>query len=164
VLCGAALSRPVKLLEPDDYAYRASIVALTEGHVLLTDAQYRELAARRRQEDAAAGVGGSRGISQWTQVGDGRWISEKNPGYPFLAAPFAVAGLVRAAPLVYAGLGCLALFAGGRRWLGPWGGAWAVGLYCSSGAALTFAWRAWTPAAGGVPSSASSDSSPSRAR
>jgi hypothetical protein len=145
VLCGAALSRPVKLLEPDDYAYRASIVALTEGHVLLTDARYRELAARLRQEDAATGLDGSRGISQWTQLGDGRWVSEKNPGYPFLAAPFAAAGVSRAAPLVFAALGCLALFTGGRRWLGPWGGAWAVGLFCSSGAALTFAWRVWMP-------------------
>ncbi len=29
------------------------------------------------------------GISQWTQLDDGRWVSEKNPGYPFLAAPFS---------------------------------------------------------------------------
>jgi hypothetical protein len=58
VLCVAALSRPVKLLEPDDYAYRASIVALTEGHILLTDAQYRELAARRGWAAAAASRSG----------------------------------------------------------------------------------------------------------
>jgi hypothetical protein len=37
------------------------------------------------------------------------------------------------------------LFAGARRWLGSWGGAWAVILYCSSGAALVFAWRATMP-------------------
>ena len=145
VLCGAALARPVKLLEPDDYAYRASIVALTEGHVRLTDTQYRDLAARLMEKDAAAGLRGSRGISQWTQLADGRWISEKNPGYPFLAAPFEAAGVVRLAPLFYGGLGCLALFAGGRRWLGAWGGTFAVGLFCSSGSALAFAWRVWMP-------------------
>jgi hypothetical protein len=37
------------------------------------------------------------------------------------------------------------LFVGGRRWLGRWGGPAAVGLYCSSGAALAFAWRDYMP-------------------
>ena len=145
VLCGAALTRPVTLQEPDDYAYRASIVALTEGDVLLTDGQYKSLATRLREQDVAAGLRGSRGIAQWTQRDDGRWVSEKNPGYPFLVAPFAAVGLERPAPLFYGALGCLALFAGGRRWLGAWGGTFAVALFCSSGAALTFAWRVWMP-------------------
>jgi hypothetical protein len=144
-LCGAALLQPVTLQEPDDYAYRASIIALTEGHVVLTDAQYRDLADRLIERDAAGGLDGSQGISQWTRLDDGRWVSEKNPGYPFLAAPFAAVGLERLAPLSYGGLGCLALFAGGRRWLGAWGGTLTVGLFCSSGAALTFAWRTWMP-------------------
>ncbi len=155
VLCGAALSRPVKLLEPDDYAYRASIVALSEGHLVLTDAQYQDLQSRLQASDQASGGdaagipggagGGMGGIVQWTQLDDGRWVSEKNPGYPFLAVPFQLLGSVRAAPLFYGALACLALFAGGRRWLGAWGGTWAVGLFCSSGVALTFAWRAWMP-------------------
>ena len=85
------------------------------------------------------------GISQWTQLDDGRWVSEKNPGYPFLAVPFRLLGILRAAPLFYGALGCFALFVGGRRWLGAWGGTWAVGLFCSSGVAITFAWRAWMP-------------------
>jgi hypothetical protein len=150
VLSGAALTRPVSLLEPDDYAYRASIVALTEGHLVLSDAQYQDLADRLRQQDAAAGLGGSQGIAQWTQLSDGGWASEKNPGYPFLVAPFALVGLERLAPLFYGGLGCVALFFGARRWLGAWGGAFAVGLFCSSGAALAFAWRAWMPTFAGA--------------
>ncbi len=145
MLSGAALTRPVSLLEPDDYAYRASIVALTEGHVILSDAQYRDLAERLRRQDSADGLEGSRGIAQWTRREDGGWVSEKNPGYPFLAAPFALVGLERLAPLFYGGLGCVALFFGGRRWLGAWGGTFAVALFCSSGAALAFAWRAWMP-------------------
>jgi hypothetical protein len=154
VLCGAALSRPVKLLEPDDNAYRASIVALSEGHLVLTDSQYQDLRSRLQASDQASGGGGAAGgmpggmgggIIQWTQLDDGRWVSEKNPGYPFLAVPFQLLGSVRAAPLFYGALGCLALFAGGRRWLGAWGGTWAVGLFCSSGMAMTFAWRAWMP-------------------
>src|SRR5580693_4883002 len=51
----------------------------------------------------------------------------------------------RLAPLLYAALACLGLDAGGGRWLGRFGGAAAVGLYCSSGAALLFAWRDYMP-------------------
>src|ERR1017187_8622614 len=61
--------------------------------------------------------------------------SEKDPGYPFLAAPFQAAGIIRLAPLFYGALGCL----------GRYGGAAAVVLFCSSGAALLFAWRDYMP-------------------
>ena len=71
--------------------------------------------------------------------------SEKDPGYPFLAAPFQAAGIIRLAPLFYGALGCLGLFFGARRWLGRYGGAAAVVLFCSSGAALLFAWRDYMP-------------------
>ncbi len=33
-LCGAALSVAPRLVEPDDYAYQASIVGITQGHLL----------------------------------------------------------------------------------------------------------------------------------
>jgi hypothetical protein len=79
------------------------------------------------------------------QLPGGRWISEKDPGYPFLAAPFQAAGIIRLAPLCYGALGCLGLFFGARRWLGRFGGAAAVVLFCSSGAALLFAWRDYMP-------------------
>ena len=46
----------------------------------------------------------------------GRWISEKDPGYPFLAAPFQALGVIRLAPMFYGGLGCLGLFAGALLW------------------------------------------------
>ena len=36
----AVLAKSPSLLEPDDYAYRASITALTHGWVLLTSGQY----------------------------------------------------------------------------------------------------------------------------
>ena len=76
---------------------------------------------------------------------DGRFISEKDPGYPYLAAPFERFGIIRGAPLFYGALACLGLFIGARRWLGRFGGAAAVGLYCSSGVALAFAWRDYMP-------------------
>jgi hypothetical protein len=76
----------------------------------------------------------------------GRWISEKDPGYPYLAVAFQALGLIRLAPLLYAALACLGWYAGGRRWLGGSGGAAAAGLYCSSGAAILFAWRDYLPA------------------
>ena len=78
-------------------------------------------------------------------MSDGRWISEKDPGYPFLAAPFEKLGIIRLAPLFYGLLACFGLFVGAQRWLGRFGGLAAVGLYCSSGAALAFAWRDYMP-------------------
>jgi len=146
VLCVAVLAAAPFLVEPDDFAYRASIVAMTQGHFLtLTTAQARALGTQ-----PAGGFRGPRapissGIVQWVQLAGGRWISEKDPGYPFLAAPFQALGVIRLAPLFYGGLGCLGLFAGARRWLGRFGGAAAVGLFCSSGAALLFAWRDYMP-------------------
>jgi hypothetical protein len=141
VLCVLVLSVASQLVEPDDYAYRASIVAITQGHFLtLSTAQVDRLAAQ-----LPGPGGGPAVIPQWVQLSDGRWISEKDPGYPFLAAPFQAAGIIRLAPLFYGALGCLGLFFGARRWLGRYGGPAAVALFCSSGAALLFAWRDYMP-------------------
>src|SRR5450755_2818002 len=107
VLCIAVLAAAPFLVEPDDWAYRASIVALTQGHFLtLTTAQARALGTQ-----LAVGHWGGPGLApppipQWVQVPGGRWISEKDPGYPFLAAPFQALGIIRLAPLFYGGLGC----------------------------------------------------------
>jgi hypothetical protein len=156
LLCVMALSVAPRLVEPDNYAYRASIVAMTEGHFLtLSTAQADALAAQLpgpggvrlaagRGGDGTA-PGGPGVIPQWVQLADGRWISEKDPGYPFLAAPFQALGVIRLAPLFYAALGCLGVYAGARRWLGRWGGPAAVGLFCSSGAAMMFTWRDYMP-------------------
>jgi hypothetical protein len=139
VLCAVVLSVAPQAAEPDDGAYRASIVAMTEGHFLtLSTAQAETLAAKLGDNPAAP-------PNQWVQLSDGRWISEKDPGYPFLAAPFEKLGIIRLAPLFYGLLACLGLFVGARRWLGRFGGLAAVGLYCSSGAALAFAWRDYMP-------------------
>ena len=137
VLCVAVLSVAPQLVEPDDYAYRGSIVAVTQGHVLtLSTAQVRALAAQLAPSVPARQSAVPARSSSMMAVGalpGGRWISEKNPGYPFLAAPFQALGIIRLAPLFYGALGCLGLFAGGRRWLGRFGGTAAVGLFCSSG-------------------------------
>ena len=137
-LCVVVLVRSPQLLEPDDYAYRASIVALSQGHVLLTNAQY---VALKSQLSAHGGPG----ILQWVHLRSGRWISQKNPGYPFFAVVFQWLHALRAAPLFYGACGCAGLFYGARAWLGRWGGVYAVTLYCFSGAALLFAWRATMP-------------------
>jgi hypothetical protein len=146
VLCVMALSFAPRLVEPDDYAYRASIIAMTQGHFLsLSTAQVEALAAQLPGPGGGRLLGGPGGIPQWVQLADGRWISEKDPGYPFLAAPFQALGIIRLAPLFYGALACLGLYAGARRWLGRWGGPAAVGLFCSSGAAMLFAWRDYMP-------------------
>jgi hypothetical protein len=136
--CVIVLSVPARLIEPDDLAYRASLYALRAGHLVLSNAQYQALNYQLRFIVIQGQV---IGITQWDHLPDGSWISQKNPGYPFFALPFFAAGLLRLAPLCYAGAACAALFAGARRWLGRWGGAAAVGLFCSSGAAILFAWR-----------------------
>ena len=139
VMCIAVLSVAAQTAEPDDGAYRASIVAITEGHFLtLSTAEAEALAAKVGDNPAAP-------PNQWVQLANGRFISEKDPGYPFLAAPFQQLGLIRWAPLFFGALACLGLFLGARRWLGNFGGAAAVGLYCSSGAALAFSWRDYMP-------------------
>jgi hypothetical protein len=137
-MCVVVLARSPQLLEPDDYAYRASIVALSQGHLLLTTAQYVALKAQ-------LSVHGGPGIEQWVHLANGKWISQKNPGYPFFAVIFQWLHALRAAPLFYGALGCAGLFYGARAWLGRWGGLYVVTLYCFSGAALIFAWRATMP-------------------
>jgi hypothetical protein len=150
-LCIAVLTAAPFLVEPDDWAYRASILAMTQGHFLtLTAAQAHALAVQLAGGHPKGGPPGRPGLSpppipQWVRLPGGRWISEKDPGYPFLAAPFQALGVIRLAPLFYGGLACLGLFCGARRWLGRFGGAAAVGLFCSSGAALLFAWRDYMP-------------------
>ena len=98
-LCVAVLVRAPQLLEPDDYAYRASIVALSQGHLLLTNAQYLRL-------NAQLSVHGLPGIYQWVHLANGKWISQKNPGYPFFAVVFQWLHALRAAPLFYGALAC----------------------------------------------------------
>ena len=138
-LCAVVLSVAPQAAEPDDGAYRASIVAITEGHFLTLSTTQAETLARKLGDNPAAPP------NQWVELANGRYISEKDPGYPFLAAPFQALGIIRWAPLFYGALACLGLFIGARRWLGRFGGFAAVGLYCSSGATLAFAWRDYMP-------------------
>jgi hypothetical protein len=138
-LCVVVMSVAPQTAEPDDGAYRASIVAITEGHFLTLSTAQAETLARKLGDNPAAPP------NQWVELANGRYISEKDPGYPFLAAPFEALGIIRWAPLFYGALACLGLFIGARRWLGRFGGLAAVGLYCSSGAALAFAWRDYMP-------------------
>jgi hypothetical protein len=139
-LCVVVLSVAPQIAEPDDGAYHHSIVAITMGDFLtLSSAQLHALEAKMGDQ----GIG--QVPNQWVELTKGRYISEKDPGYPFLAAPFEAAGIIRWAPLFYGALACLGLFIGARRWLGRFGGLAATGLYCSSGAALAFAWRDYMP-------------------
>jgi hypothetical protein len=112
---------------------------MTEGHFLTLSTAQAEALARKLGDNPAAPP------NQWVEMTGGRYISEKDPGYPFLAAPFEKLGIIRWAPLFYGALACLGLFIGARRWLGRFGGVAAVGLYCSSGAAIAFAWRDYMP-------------------
>ncbi len=133
--CVVVLTRSTAMLEPDDFAYRASIVALSHGEILLTNAQYVALKASLSGQ----------GVLQWHHMASGYWISEKNPGYPFFAVLFYAIGLLRLTPLFYGALACVGIFVGMRRWVSSRAAALAVWIYCFSGAALTFAWRDTMP-------------------
>lgn len=143
LVCVAALAPSFRLHQPDPYAYRASIAALLDGHLTLSETQYRELSERLEAVDD--GWGGGTGIVQWTRTASGGLVSEKNPGYPLWAAPFAAAGAVRLAPIVALLIGCAGLWLAGRRWLGEWGGAFTVVLFCSSGTLVTMLHEAYMP-------------------
>jgi hypothetical protein len=146
VLAGAiALVPHYKLRQPDPYTYRASIAALLDGRVALDAAQYRRLSAELSKVDD--GWDSGIGIVQWTRTPAGGFVSEKNPGYPFLVAPFAAVGLTRLAPILCFLIGCAGLWLAGHRWLGAWGGAFAVALFCSSGTLVTMLHEAYMPTA-----------------
>src|SRR5213592_4445145 len=100
-LCLVVLSVAPQTAEPDDGAYRASIVAMTEGHFLTLSSAQAETLARKLGDNPAAPP------NQWVELSDGRYMSEKDPGYPFLAAPFEKLGIIRWAPLLYGALACL---------------------------------------------------------
>jgi hypothetical protein len=109
VLCVLVLRAAPYLPEPDDYAYRASIVAMTDGHFFtLSGAQAHALAGQLAPQLGGSRLGpgsGPGGVPvQWVQVPGGRWISEKDPGYPYLAVAFQAFGLIRLAPLFYGAL------------------------------------------------------------
>ena len=63
LFCVAVLTKATKLLEPDDAAYQASILALIHGHITLSTAQYNSLSA---QMSAHGGIG----IAQWVHLPD----------------------------------------------------------------------------------------------
>jgi hypothetical protein len=142
VLAVVALTKAPRLVEPDDYAYQASIIALAHGHLTLSDTQYHALLHYLQHLDHRR----SPVIPEWHRTAAGRWISEKGPGYPFLAVAFYRLRLIRLVPLAYGLLGCAGLYLGARRWLRRrFAGATTVALYCSSGAAALFAWRDYLP-------------------
>jgi hypothetical protein len=148
-LCVVALSVRTVFLFPDEIAYQASIIAMTQGHFLtLSSSQVHAVLEQMASYDRPpprVSLQYITGYGQWVSLPGGRFISQKDPGYPFLAAPFQALGIIRLAPLFYGALGCLGLFVGARRWLGRYGGAAAVGLFCSSGAALVFAYSQYMP-------------------
>ena len=148
VLCVLVLRAVPYLPEPDDSAYRASIVAMTDGHFFtLSGAQAHALAVQ-----LAPQLGGSRlGPGPGRRPGPvgavaGRQVDQREgSGLPVPGRGVPGARPHPAGAAVYGALACLGLYAGGRRWLGGFGGAAAVGLYCSCGAAILFAWRDYMP-------------------
>ena len=51
--------------------------------------------SRSRTRNTRRSQPSSASIAQWVQLPNGSWLSEKNPGYPFFAAPFQLLGILR---------------------------------------------------------------------
>jgi hypothetical protein len=65
-LCVVVISVSPQTAEPDDGAYRASVVAMTEGHFLTLSTAQAEALARKLGDNPAAPP------NQWAEVTDGR--------------------------------------------------------------------------------------------
>jgi hypothetical protein len=81
-LCIAVLLRAPQLLEPDDCAYRASIVALSRGHILLSNAQYLALEHQLGAAASSVGPGGGGAIQQWITWPTGFGSPRRTPATP----------------------------------------------------------------------------------
>ena len=138
LFCVTLMSKVPLLFEPDDYAYRASIVALKNGLITLSQAQYVQL-------NSSLKGNGLVGIYQWIHLPNGMWISQKNPGFPFLAEPFYAIGNLRLLPAFYSLVAIAGIFLGARKWLGPGGGFVASVCFLFTGASLTFGYRITMP-------------------
>src|SRR5260221_13732609 len=118
---------------------------MSEGQFLtLSSAQVTALTEQLNGPGGAGPGGAGGGVqlpSQWVELSGGRYISEKDPGYPFLAAPFQALGSILWAPRFYGARACLGLFAGARGWPGRFGGLAEGGRNRASGAALRVFWR-----------------------
>jgi hypothetical protein len=128
VLCVLVLSVGSQLVEPDDYAYRASIVAITQGHFLtLSTAQANRLAAGLpgpggHPVAASPGGGPVAGVALFDDlVYGGPLTSGYRPG-EITFSPGAVlpnlrympAHLIQAMPMLVPGLAALAWIAARR--------------------------------------------------
>ena len=149
-LCVVALSTAPQLVEPDDYAYRASIVAATEGHWLtLSTAQVtRWPRSSPRSSRPAVGRGpsggprpSSSGSSCPTDAGSAR-RTPATRSWPRRSSRSASSGWPPCSTGRWAAWACSPAPGAGSADIG---GAAAVGLFCSSGAALLFAWRDYMP-------------------
>ena len=138
-LCAVVLPVAPQAAEPDDGAYRASIVAITEGHFLTLSTAQAETLARKLGDNPAAPP------NQWVELANGRWISEKDPAIRSSRRRSRSSASSAGRRCSTGHWPASGLFIGARRWLGRFGGLAAVGLYCSSGAALAFAWRDYMP-------------------
>ena len=113
---------------------------MTEGHFLTLSTAQAEALARKLGDNPAAPP------NQWVELGQ-RAVDQREGSRAIRSSRRRSRSSASSA-----GRRCstghwpaLGLFIGARRWLGRFGGLAAVGLYCSSGAALAFAWRDYMP-------------------
>lgn len=72
VLCVFALSVAPRLIEPDDYAYQGSIIALSHGHLTLSNSQYHAVLTQMEHLDGSKVLPSPSGTRRRTAAGSAR--------------------------------------------------------------------------------------------
>jgi hypothetical protein len=94
IAMGMTLAIPVRMTDPDDWAYYFGVQNFSQGHLVVDDQTHS------RQERQARQQGGQ--LVQYWNIGDNRWAFEKAPGYVFYLVPFELFGIPRGSNVVLA--------------------------------------------------------------
>jgi len=87
-----ALVEPMRLTEPDDWAYYYAATNFSQGRLVIDGALHNQQVAEARLR------GGE--LIQYVRIGANQWALEKAPGTVFYMVPFKTLGIPRAANIL----------------------------------------------------------------
>lgn len=87
-----ALIVPIRLTEPDDWAYYYTAKNFSQGRLVIDDQLHSQEVAEANQQGGQLG--------QYVQIGPDKWALEKAPGTVFFMVPFYILGIPKAANII----------------------------------------------------------------
>ncbi len=87
-----ALVEPVRLTEPDDWAYYFAVRNFSQGRLVIDDALHNQQVVEARTH------GGE--LIQYVRIGPNQWALEKAPGAVFYIVPFQILNVSKAASIL----------------------------------------------------------------